>query len=67
MRSPSAPAAQAQQRRHYLADAAGFADRFALPPDQREALIKLDLPALARMGAHPLIPFLAQLQIERTR
>jgi len=54
-------------RRHYLADAAAFADRFALPPDQREALIKLDLPTLARMGAHPLIPFLAQLQIERSR
>jgi 2,3-dihydroxyphenylpropionate 1,2-dioxygenase len=54
-------------RAQYLADAAGFADRFQLQPDQREALIKLDLPSIAKMGAHPLVPFLAQLQIERLR
>jgi hypothetical protein len=34
---------------------------------QREALIKLDLPTMVKMGAHPLAPFLAQLQIERLR
>ena len=45
----------------------GFADQFALPPDQREALIKLDLPSMVKMGAHPLVPFLAQLQIQRLR
>ena len=44
-----------------------YADRFKLPPDQREALIKLDLPAIVKMGAHPLVPFLAQLQIQRLR
>ena len=38
-----------------------------LPPDQREALIKLDLPSIVKTGAHPLVPFLAQLQIERSR
>lgn len=54
-------------RAQYLADAAGFADCFQLPPDQREALIKLDLPSVVMMGAHPLVPFLAQLQIERSR
>jgi Aromatic-ring-opening dioxygenase LigAB, LigA subunit len=54
-------------RAQYLADAAGFADRFRLQPDQREALIKLDLPSIVKMGAHPLVPFLAQLQIERLR
>jgi len=54
-------------RAQYLADAAGFADRFQLPEDQREALIKLDLPSIVKMGAHPLVPFLAQLQIERLR
>jgi 2,3-dihydroxyphenylpropionate 1,2-dioxygenase len=55
----------AAQRAQFLADAAGFADRFRLPPDQREALIKLDLPAMVKMGAHPLVPFLAQLQMQR--
>jgi 2,3-dihydroxyphenylpropionate 1,2-dioxygenase len=55
------------QRALYMADAAAYADRFALPPDQREALIKLDLPSIVKMGAHPLVPFLAQLQIQRLR
>jgi 2,3-dihydroxyphenylpropionate 1,2-dioxygenase len=50
-----------------MADAPAFADKFRLPPDQREALIKLDLPSIVKMGAHPLVPFLAQLQIQRLR
>jgi 2,3-dihydroxyphenylpropionate 1,2-dioxygenase len=57
----------AEQRAQFLADAPAFADRFRLPPDQREALIKLDLASMVKMGAHPLAPFLAQLQIERLR
>jgi 2,3-dihydroxyphenylpropionate 1,2-dioxygenase len=56
-----------EQRAQFLADARAFADRFHLPPEQREALIKLDLPSMVKMGAHPLAPFLAQLQIERLR
>ena len=56
-----------EQRAQFLADARAFADRFRLPPEQREALIKLDLPSMVKMGAHPLAPFLAQLQIERSR
>jgi 2,3-dihydroxyphenylpropionate 1,2-dioxygenase len=56
-----------QLRAQYLADAGAFADRFRLPPDQREALIKLDLSSIVKMGAHPLAPFLAQLQIRRLR
>ena len=57
----------AEMRAQYVADAGAFADRFHLPPDQREALIKLDLPSMVKMGAHPLAPFLAQLQIQRLR
>ena len=34
----------ADLRAQYMADAPAFADKFQLPPDQREALIKLDLP-----------------------
>jgi 2,3-dihydroxyphenylpropionate 1,2-dioxygenase len=55
----------AGMRAQFLADASAFADRFRLPPDQREALIKLDLPTMVKMGAHPLVPFLAQLQMQR--
>jgi 2,3-dihydroxyphenylpropionate 1,2-dioxygenase len=50
-----------------MTDAAAFADKFQLPPAQREALIKLDLPTIVKMGAHPLVPFLANMQIERLR
>jgi 2,3-dihydroxyphenylpropionate 1,2-dioxygenase len=57
----------ADKRTQYVADAPAFADQFKLPPDQREALIKLDMPTIVKMGAHPLVPFLAQMQIQRLR
>src|SRR5450631_4293438 len=57
----------AERRAQYVADAGAYADQFALPPDQREALIRLDLPAMVKMGTHPLVPFLAQMQIQRLR
>jgi hypothetical protein len=31
------------------------------------ALIKLDMPAIVKTGAHPLVPFLPQLQMQRLR
>jgi 2,3-dihydroxyphenylpropionate 1,2-dioxygenase len=55
------------QRAQYVADAGAYADQFALAGDQREALIRLDLPTIVKMGAHPLVPFLAQMQIQRLR
>ena len=57
----------AERRAQYIADAPAYADQFALPPDQRAALIALDLAAIVKMGAHPLVPFLAQMQIQRLR
>ncbi len=57
----------ARKREQYIADAGAYADQFGLPPDQREALIKLDMPAFVKMGTHPLVPFLAQMQIQRLR
>ena len=57
----------AELRTQYLSDPPAFADKFQLPPDQREALIKLDLASIVKMGAHPLVPFLAQLQVQRQR
>ena len=57
----------AEKRAQFMADAPAFADKFQLPPEQREALIKLDMPTIVKMGAHPLVPFLAQLQLQRLR
>jgi 2,3-dihydroxyphenylpropionate 1,2-dioxygenase len=58
---------QQDERAAWYADPAAFADRFALSPEQRAALIKLDVPEIVAMGAHPLVPFLANMQIERLR
>ena len=58
---------EADKRAEYVANAAAYADKFRLPPDQRDALVKLDMPAIVKMGAHPLVPFLAQMQIQRLR
>jgi 2,3-dihydroxyphenylpropionate 1,2-dioxygenase len=57
----------AEKRAQFMADASAFADKFQLPPEQREALIKFDMPTIVKMGAHPLVPFLAQLQLQRLR
>jgi 2,3-dihydroxyphenylpropionate 1,2-dioxygenase len=54
-------------RAAFLADAAAYADRFHLTAAQRGALIALDTRAIVAMGAHPLVPFLANLQVERQR
>jgi 2,3-dihydroxyphenylpropionate 1,2-dioxygenase len=54
-------------RTAFLADAARYADRFGLTGEQRTALIALDTSALVAMGAHPLVPFLAHMQVERQR
>ena len=55
------------KRAQYLADAAAFADHFRLPPHQRAALTNLDTSSMVKMGVHPLVPFLAQLQIQQQR
>jgi 2,3-dihydroxyphenylpropionate 1,2-dioxygenase len=54
-------------RAAFIADASRYADRFGLTAEQREALIALDTRAIAAMGAHPLVPFLANMQVERQR
>ena len=52
-------------RGHYLADAGAYADRFRLTPQQRLALVALDTSAMVAIGAHPLVAFLAKMQVER--
>jgi len=54
-------------RAEYLADAAAYAGRFRLTPPQRTALLGLDTPALVALGVHPLVAFLANMQVERRR
>ena len=54
-------------RTAFLADPAAYADRFRLTAQQRGALIALDTRAIVAMGAHPLVPFLANMQVERQR
>jgi 2,3-dihydroxyphenylpropionate 1,2-dioxygenase len=58
---------EADSRTAYMKDAGAFADTFKLSPDQRQALVTMDLPAIVKMGAHPLVPFLANMQIQRLR
>jgi len=56
-----------EMRREYLTNVVAYADRFRLTAPQRAALLALDTPAIVAMGAHPLVPFLARMQIERQR
>jgi len=58
---------QEANRTQFVSDAAAYADKFNLTGEQRDALIKLDVPAIVKMGAHPLVPFLANMQIQRLR
>ena len=55
----------ADRRAEYLADRAAYAARFALTAEQRAALVALDHNAIVAMGTHPLLPFLARMQVER--
>ena len=56
---------EAERRAEYLADRAAYAERFRLTPDQRAALVALDHKAIVAMGTHPLLPFLARMQVDR--
>jgi 2,3-dihydroxyphenylpropionate 1,2-dioxygenase len=55
------------RRAAFLADSEGYADRFRLTSAQRAALIALDTRTIVAMGAHPLVPFLANMQVARQR
>jgi len=57
----------ASARADFIADAKGFMTRFALSPQQADALVLLDVPALVALGTHPLVAFLANMQVERAK
>lgn len=56
-----------ENRAQYVKDPTAYADKFKLSSEQRTALINMDMPAIVKMGAHPLVPFLANMQIQRLR
>jgi 2,3-dihydroxyphenylpropionate 1,2-dioxygenase len=58
---------EAERRAEYLADREAYAERFRLTPNQRAALVALDHKAIVAMGTHPLLPFLARMQVDRPR
>jgi 2,3-dihydroxyphenylpropionate 1,2-dioxygenase len=51
----------------FVSDASAYADKFKLSTEQRAALLKLEVPSIVKMGVHPLVPFLANMQIQRLR
>jgi hypothetical protein len=53
--------------KHRARLAAAYAGRFRLTPSQRTALLGLDTQALVKLGVHPLVAFLANMQVERQR
>ena len=57
----------ADKRKEFVSGPGAYADKFRLPSAQREALAALDVRAIVAMGVHPLVPFLANMQIQRLR
>lgn len=54
-------------RQRYAADPAAFAAAAGVSAEEERALAGLDQPAMVALGVHPLVPFLAKLQIDRER
>src|SRR5215831_9902431 len=54
-------------RERFIAAPAAYAEGFTLTPEQNSALLNLDLEKMVAMGVHPLVPFLARMQIQRLR
>lgn len=57
----------ADERARYLADREGYVRGLDMTASERKALLALDDKAMVRLGVHPFLPFMARLQIERTR
>lgn len=55
----------AAARAAFAADAAAFARLHAVPDEHAKLLILKDFKAITALGVHPLVPFLARLQMER--
>ena len=55
------------ERRRYVTDPAAYAAGSGLDAAEQQALAALDQTKLLALGIHPLVFFLANLQIERQR
>ncbi|HUZ74092.1 MAG TPA: hypothetical protein VMU87_14010 [Stellaceae bacterium] len=55
------------ERRRYLDDPAGYAAASGLAGDEQAALASLDQSRLLALGIHPLVLFLANMQVDHTR
>ena len=54
-------------RDRFMADPQGYALQADIPASQQALLAALDQPGMAKLGVHPLVPFLAHLQVEHLR
>ena len=57
----------AQARQAFARDAGAFASAWNVEGSQAELLARFDATAIVALGVHPLVPFLARMQIERER
>ena len=57
----------ARARKAFAHDPAGFAQGRGIEPAQQKLLVVFDVQAMVALGVHPLVPFLARMQIERER
>ena len=55
----------AAAREAYRRDASGFAGAHALSAEQAKLVQAADFPAIVALGVHPLVAFLARMQLER--
>jgi 2,3-dihydroxyphenylpropionate 1,2-dioxygenase len=58
---------EAAARERFIADPGAYVGAYALTEDQRAALLDLDVKRLVALGAHPLVPFLAEMQVRSAR
>jgi 2,3-dihydroxyphenylpropionate 1,2-dioxygenase len=58
---------EAEARTRYLADPGAYAAGFGLSAAHTAALLAMDVPAMVELGVHPLVPFLANSQLQSLR
>lgn len=51
-------------REAWMADPEAYASRWALTPEQHTALVALDEPTIRSFGVHPMLGFLARLEVD---
>ena len=57
----------ADERARYLADPKAYCASAGITPPEQEALAAMDQSKLLKLGIHPLVSFLAHLQVEREK